>query len=313
MKGWLGFLLCFVGVSAGAASPEMEIAERIAARCGYAQIGYDAEGHVTGLLFRTAKAYSEPPEWLGEQVKEVETSVAKTDPQLTDADLPELRKLPHLKFLKLDGMSISGAGYWSLQEFQQLEYLGLHCIDRTEIAHLTDPSCVLVMNKLPRLRRFDYKHNFRLTGVPADQLQGTDRLEYLHLDNACCGPSVVPLILACPNLRRLELHRTTMTPADLERIVATNQRIADLRIRPLDERGLQPSHLALLTRLPALETLCFGGNYNEMAFDYDNDLVYLTQIKTLKNLTAPIRKKEDDSFRRLNEALGGIQIQYEYY
>jgi hypothetical protein len=310
----LPLFLLACSAPAGAGEPtEMEIAEQLAAKCGYAQIGHDEEGRVTGLLFRTGKAYWEPPEWFGKKVKEVVAEKDAKRPQLTDAELPLLGKLPNLKFLKLDGMLITGKGYWSLKELKQLEYLGLHAIDRKELGEKVDPTCILVANELPNLRRFDYKHNFRIRRVPADKLKGTQKIEYLHLDNAGSKSSIVPFILACPNLKRLELHRTGITPKDLAKIVAANKKLTDIRIRPQNDRGLQPSDLKLLTDLPALETLCFGGQYNRMTFDGDNDLAHISRIKTLKSIVAPAKKREYPVFQKWVESLKGVEVKFGYY
>jgi hypothetical protein len=310
----LPMLLLACSAPAGAGEPtEMEVAGQLAARCGYAQIGHDEEGRVTGLLFRTGKAYWEPPEWLGKKVREVVAEKDAKRPQLTDADLPMLGKLPNLKFLRLDGMLITGKGYWSLKELKQLEYLGLYAIDRKEMGDKVDPTCILVANELPNLRRFDYKHNFRIRRVPADKLKGTEKIEYLHLDNAGSRSSIVPFILACPNLKRLELHRTGIMPKDLAKIVAANKKLTDIRIRPQNDRGLQPSDLKLLTALPALETLCFGGQYNRMTFDGENDLAHISRIKTLKSIVAPARKREDPVFVKWVEGLKGVEVKFGYY
>jgi hypothetical protein len=305
----------FVGLAAAVAwaapaEDELALARTLAGKCGYAQIGTDADGHVAGLFLSNKKAYAETPEWLGEKVTEVSNKKA---PELTDADLPLLRKLPHLRFLKFQGQLVSGAGYAGLADLKQLEYLGLHSIDRKELGDKVDPTCILVANELPNLRRFDYKHNFRIRHAPAEKLKGTPKLEYLHLDNACCGPSVVPFILACPNLTRLELHRTAVTPDDLAKIVETNTKITDIRIRPRDARGLQPGHLKLVGKLPALETLCFGGNYNRMDFDYERDLAFLADMPTLKTIVAPVKKKDDPAFKTLVESCPKKEITFSYY
>ncbi|MFW5870807.1 MAG: hypothetical protein ACOCVL_03970, partial [Candidatus Sumerlaeota bacterium] len=250
---------------------------------------------------------------LGKEIKEIENKDKQDGEQLTDAGLPMLWKLPNLKYLKFDTMSITGKGYWSLKDLKQLEYLGLHAIDKVD-KEMQDPTCILVANELPNLRRFDYKHNFRMSGVPVEKLEGSEKMEYLHLDNACCGPSVVPFILACPNLNRLELHRTTITPENLEQIVKTNKKINDIRIRPANDQGLQPRHLELLQQLPALETLAFGANYNGMEFDYDSDLVYLTKIPTLKTIIAPVKKKDDPAFKKLTGAFPeDLNFRFGYY
>ena len=303
----------FVCATNAARPSEMEIAEKLAAKCGYAQIGHDGEGHVTGLQFVNRKAYVEQAEWLGEEVKEVVNEGGKDLPQLADADLSELFKLPHLRFLKLDNMMITGAGYRSLKDLKQLEYLGLHGIDRKELGDAVDPTCILVANELPNLRRFDYKHNFRMREVPVEKLRGNDRLEYLHLDNACCESSIMPFILGCPNLTRLELHRTGLTAHDLARIVNTNGKLTDIRIRPRDDRGLQPEDLALLKQLPALATLCFGGHYNQMDFDHENDLAHLREIGTMKTIVAPVKKKDDPVFATWVSTMEGVEIRFGYY
>ncbi len=305
--------MAVLGVALRAAEPtEMEIAEQLAAKCGYARIGHDAEGHVTGLQFVTRKAYVEEDEWLGWKVVEVVNKGGKDLPQLTDADLAHLHKLPHLTFLKMDGMMVSGQGYASLKALKQLEYLGLHTIDRKELGVKCDPTCLLVANELPNLRRFDYKHNFKMRNVPVDRLKGTDKLEYLHLDNACCESSVVPFILACPNLTRLELHRTGITAQDLANIVATNKKLTDIRIRPRDNKSVQPDDLALLKQLPALETLCFGGHYNKLKFT-TKDLEEIKASKTLKTIVAPVKKKDDPLFKAWADSLEGVEVSFSYY
>jgi hypothetical protein len=176
-----------------------------------------------------------------------------------------------------------------------------------------DPDCILVANQLPNLRRFDYKHNFRFNEVPAGKLKGTKKIEYLMLDNACCGSSVVPFITTCPNLNRLELHRTEITPNDLQNIVETNQKIQDIRIRPANNKGLQPEDLKRIQHLPALETLCFGGRYNEMDFDYEQDLAFLTQIPTLQKIVAPIKKQGDPEFLKLKAKCADLEFEFSYY
>jgi hypothetical protein len=311
--GWFAVIALAVTSLHAAEPTEMEVAEQLAAKCGYTQIGHDGEGHVTGLQFVNRKAYVEPPEWLGTKVKEVVNPNGKDLPQLTDADLPWLLKLPHLKFLKLDGMLITGRGYWSLAALTQLEYLGLHHIDRKELGDTLDPTCPLVANELPNLRRFDYKHNFRMRDVPVGKLRGSAKLEYLHLDNACCESSIVAFIIACPNLTRLELHRTGISSADLARVLQANPKITDIRIRPRDAKGLQPGDLKQLQALPELKNLCFGGHYNSMVFTYQDDLAPLTRISTLRTIVAPVKKVNDPVFLEWVKNCPSVDVKFQYY
>ncbi|MFP4379030.1 MAG: hypothetical protein ACLFUS_00895 [Candidatus Sumerlaeia bacterium] len=296
------------------AQSQMEIAEQLAAKCGFAQIGHDGKGKVTGLFLSHKNAYKEDAQWLGQLVKEIEGS--KDAPQITDADMPLLLKLPDLIYLKFQGQMVSGEGYQLCAQMRQLEYLGLHTVDSKELTEAgieKDPDCILLANQLPNLRRFDYKHNFRLSELPVDQLKGSDKMEYLMLDNALCESSVVPYILDCPKLNRLELHRTNITADDLRKIVATNTSIEDIRIRPQDDKKLQPADLKIIEDLPKLHTLCFGGNYNRMDFDYEKDLQFLTEMATLKTIVAPAHKKGADAFQKLEAAMSGISFRFGYY
>jgi len=50
-----------------------------------------------------------------------------------------------------------------------------------------------------------------------------------------------------------------------------------------------------------------------MDFDYDSDLAHLTQIKTLKIIVAPVRKKDGPVFKTWVEGCPGVKMTFGYY
>lgn len=212
-------------------------------------------------------------------------------PGLTDADLPDLLQLTSLRAIFLEKQALTAAGYARLAELPAIEDVRLHYMgDRFTFGFHKlppiEPGFVSFIDRLPPgLRQLELKHGFDVKGDggPAlAALKPRPRLEKLELDTCYATPAAVPFILGSPGLVDLQLHRTTMTDADLQKIFAALPRLRILELRPnrVKNDPITARTLRGLRNHAALERIYLSIDWGDMPFE--DGLDHLASIKSLK-------------------------------
>jgi hypothetical protein len=275
------FAVALVALVASAhAADQSALAERLAATADAATIEKDDSGRVVRLALSNHQQHRPGGD---------KAAVGK--PGLTDANLPDLLQLTSLRSLFLEKQALTAAGHARLAELPALEDLRLHYMgDRFTFGYHKlppiDPGFIAFIDRLPPgLRQLELKHGFDVKGDggPAlAALKPRPRLEKLELDTAYATPAAVPFILGSPALVDLQLHRTTMGDADIQKIFAALPRLRILELRP-ERNKADPITARTLRGLrdhPALERVYLSMNWGDLPFE--DGLDHLASIKTLK-------------------------------
>ena len=273
-------LVALVSLAPAHAADQAALAERLAATADAATVEKDDSGRVVRLALSNHQ-----------QHRPGNDKAVLGKPGLTDADLPDLLQLTSLRALFLEKQALTAAGHARLAELPALEDLRLHYMgDRfTYGSHKLpplDPGFISFIDRLPPgLRQLELKHGFDVKGDggPAlAALKPRPKLEKLELDTAYASPAAVPFILGSPALMDLQLHRTAMTDADLQRIFAALPRLRILELRP-NRSKTDPIGARTLRGLrdhPALERIYLSLDWGDLPFE--DGLDHLASIKTLK-------------------------------
>lgn len=274
------------------AADQAELAARIAATADASTVEKDDAGRVVRLALSNHQQHR--PGGSKEKLDK---------PGLADSDLPDLLQLTELRALFLEKQALTGEGHARLAELPKLEDLRIHYMgDRFTYGHHKlppiDPAFVSFIDRLPPgLRQLELKHGFDVKGDggPAlAALKPRPRLEKLELDTAYATPAAVPFILGSPGLVDLQLHRTTMGDADLQKIFAALPRLRILELRPNRNKAdpISARTLRGLRDHGALERIYLSIEWGELPFE--DGLDHLASIKSLKLISiAGIRPAVD--------------------
>jgi hypothetical protein len=214
-------------------------------------------------------------------------------PGVRDGDLKKLLELPKLQMLFLEHQPLTNAGYQVLAQLPELTDLRLHYInsklfrERAGYAYpLADAEAALVVNSLRRpLTVLELKHCFAVKDVSIDRFAPQPELIKLELDTTFAGPEAVEFILSARKVRNLQLHRTTMSDADLVRVLQGLPDLEILELRPVGPKTrtkepITAKTLRGLARHRHLRAIFLGIRWPGTA--YENGLQHLATLPTLE-------------------------------
>lgn len=290
-----------VGTVRAAGQPQEELAKQLGALAQASAYELDAAGNVVrfgvsnhGQFY---KDKSVPPK-----------------PGLQDADMPKLLAFPKLQGVFFETQPISDKGYEVLTQLPELTDVRFHYVnDRMTTGTVLSstprsPAFGLVVNRLQMpLKILEFKHLFSVKGTVINQLKPQPELEKLELDCDFCGSSAVPFICQSPKVRNLQLHRQTMTDADMQKIFAALPRLEVLVLRPTGRaKGGDPITGQTLRGLKVhqhLKWLWLGISWNHLT--YAGGLEYLASIPTLEyiNCDDPKLKPEFEELLKVRPDL----------
>jgi hypothetical protein len=193
---------------------------------------------------------------------------ANINQKLTDDDLVNLKKMPHLRSLDPGSQHISDAGLESLKGLTELEGLDLRW------NKVTAPGVVRLVKGLPKLQRLG------LSGVP---IRDNDLLELKVLTD----------------LRDLNLRATLITDKGLEHLKAFRK----LQRLSLMKTNITDAGLECLKTLASLEDLDL-----DKTPITDAGLKQLQGLSNLRRLQLHGTKVSDEGVRKLKEALPQLQV-----
>jgi Leucine-rich repeat (LRR) protein len=154
----------------------------------------------------------------------------------TDADLEQLRALPHVAYLYLEDAYLTDAGLTVVGELRQLQTLDLRftSIGDAGLAHL---------GRLQQLRSLNLT-NTKVTDVGLAHLKQLPQLERLRLGFTAVTDSGLKHLTPLARLQELDLSATQVTDAGLEHFVKLTQ----LQELTLSGAKVTPAGLTRLTK-----------------------------------------------------------------
>lgn len=236
---------------------------------------------------------------------------------LADGDLPDLLALTGLRALFLEKQALTAAGYARLAELPALEDLRIHypgdrfVFGGNGLAPL-DAGFAAFIDRLPAgLRHLELKHGFDVRGDGGRvlaALAARPRLEKLELDTVFATPAAVPFVLGSPRLVDLQLHRTSMGDADLQRLFTGLRHLRILEVRPVANAAdpVRAHSLRGLRDHPALERLYLSLAWGELVFE--GGLEHLVTIPTLRLLSVPALGREDPAVVAFHRARPDVSV-----
>lgn len=252
------------------AADQQQIAQTLTSGAGGSKVITDKQGDVTHLAISNHKSrWKENP---AERISEA-------------LFVENIVRLPQLEAVALERQGFSDAGYAVLGSLKQLRDVRLHYMGD---GCVTSKDAPLFINELPLpLEVLEIKHCFKVSGGCMEKLKPQPELKKLEIDNGYAGSDAVGFIVQSPKLENLQLHRTTMSDADLQRIFAACPELKVLLIRP----GNQKSHgekritgrsLRGLEQCRELESVVLGMEWKELP--WEECLQVLAGLPKLKQL-----------------------------
>ena len=289
------------------------LAERLGSLADAHTIETDAQGHVVRFAVSNHQVH-----------RPINDKTVLAQPGLTDDDLADLLQLRHLQAIFLEKQALSAAGYQQLTDLPALEDVRIHYpgdrfVNRHHGLDPIDASFATLVDRLPHtLRQLELKHGFDVQGEGGDVLAGLrplPQLRKLELDTAFATPGSVEFILGSPELEDLQLHRTTLSDADLQRVFAALPKLRILELRPVANSGPDPigAHsLRGLREHQNLQRLYLSIAWGELG--WEDGLEHLATIPTLTLLsvagTKPPVDPDGEAIRKLREALPDLSINF---
>lgn len=293
MKPWaVHFLLFSVVVAltpanpASAAGPvapdpaQRAVAERLIAASNSGRVLYDEHGNVVRLALGRI-----PPEEVAKG--------GKLARGVDDAMFADILQLPHLEGIFLEMQPLSDAGYALLGRLKKLKDVRIHYpIGADAPASYASPTPATdrfaqFLNELPGLHALQLKHIFTVPGDGMAGIKPQPELVHLELDTICAGPSAIPFLKSLPRLENLQLHRTSLSDAQLQDVARHWRTLQVLELKP--DRKLPPTNYITGRSLRALEPcrnlrfLVLGWDWKEMPFE--NGLDALTRMPSVRQLS----------------------------
>lgn len=268
-------------VAATAADPEQKAAaERLIAASDRGRAIYDDRGNVV----RLAIGRTPPDEFVAGR---------KLAPGVDDELFQEVLKLPYLEGIFIEMQPLSDAGYALLARLRSLRDVRIHHpIGRTAPAAFASATpatdrFALFLNELPGLRVLQLKHIFTVPGDAMTGINPQPELEHLELDTICAGPGALPFLTALPRLKNLQLHRTSLTDAQLRDVARHWRALEVLELKP-DRHEPRTNYitgrsLAALEPCLNLRVLQLGWDWKEMP--YTDGLDALVRLPGLRQVT----------------------------
>jgi hypothetical protein len=154
------------------------------------------------------------------QIKFFHTSLKRKD--FTGAGFAAWTEMPNLRRLTVAGCPFNDAGMAAVGKLTQLENFRTWHTYQTEAGntHLKSLTNLTSLHLGQRLRRYGGASNaLSLTDATLDVLAELKSVDTLHLAEARLTADALGRLRKLPKLKRLELDRVDLTPADAERLI----------------------------------------------------------------------------------------------
>jgi hypothetical protein len=175
----------------------------------------------------------------------------------------------------------------------------------------------LFINELPLpLEVLEIKHNFSIQGGCMEKLKPQPELKKLEIDTGYATSEAVGFIEKSPKLVNLQIHRTTMTDEDLQRVFAALPELEVLLVRPHRQKGegrITGRSLRGITACPKLRLIILGLQWGELP--YEGGLEALAALPKLEKVAfAPSDIEgfsiEHPALQKLHAVRPDIEIQF---
>lgn len=286
---------------AGEPKPEQQaVVEELAPLAVQYKAVYDEDGNVVKFAFSNHGAF-----WKDEE---------KEPPGgLDDETFKKILTFEKLEAIALEKQKISDESYASLAQLKGLRDVRLHYMDREAGA---TPDAPMFINKLPLpLEVLEIKHNFSIRGGCMAKLKALPELKKLEIDTGYAGRDAVGFIKGSPKLVNLQMHRTTMTDADLQEVFAALPDLEVLLVRPSGQKRIEDRitgrSLRGLENNKKLRLLILGLEWGELPYEGGLDiLATLPKLEKVDIRPSDIKNLsvDDPAIRRLHEARPDIEI-----
>jgi hypothetical protein len=298
-----------VVVHAAEATPaeQRAVAERFCAKAVMSKVVYDDAGNVIKLAVSNHAAF-----WPHKD---------KPVPPGIDNELfREVLKLTKLQAIFLEKQPLSDESYALLKQLKALQDVRLHYpagvrAKPAEAAPVpATADFALCINDLPGLKVLQLKHIFSVPGDGIAKLKPQSELEHAELDTICSGPSAVPFLKAATKLRNLQVHRTSMSDAQLQEVLAALPNLEVLELRPNNqpkEGFITGRSLRGLKHCPKLRVLHISLQWKELPWDGGLDvLATLPHLQQVVLAPSDLKELSVDSpqIRKLHEARPDLLI-----
>jgi Leucine-rich repeat (LRR) protein len=288
----------WLGITAHRARRQKEAVEAILALGGHVTYGYEVDE--LGLPRWEFDQQGRPqipdgppvPKWLrrafGDDYFVDVVDVALGGPDLTDADLVHLGKLPHLRRLLVDGRQLTGDGLHYLSGLTRLETLRVWPTNDAGSEHLKG---------LTSLKVLDFSGS-EITDAGLERLSRLTNLESLTFNASRITENGLRHLQHLANLRTLKIDNR-VNDAGLEHLAGLT-RLESLSFQgpEITDAGMQ--HLRRLTHLQRL-------TFHAPAVS-DSALTPLEELACLDSLTFNSLWVTDKGLERLEKALPNTQI-----
>jgi hypothetical protein len=226
-----------------------------------------------------------------------------------------IAQLPHLEAIGIEKQLIGDDAYALLTRHTKLRDVRLHYLLRDGGATKDAP---LFINHLPLpLAVLEIKHCFSIRGGCMDKLKAQPELRKLEIDTGYAGPEAVGFIVKSPKLVNLQIHRTTMTDPDLQKIFKACGELEILLIRPHQQRRrpdrITGRSLRGLVNCPKLRMIVLGIEWGELP--WEDGLEVLSKLPKLRQVDFAINDIKDfsldhPSVQRLHRARPDLLLRH---
>lgn len=300
---WMGILAAADLLPSPPAEQQGIFAE-LAAKTYLAKQAVDAEGNLV---------------WVGFNHMEIYAKENPGAPGLGDDDLASIRHFHRLRGITLQGQPLSDAGYAILADFPELEVAGLPNPAKSpgrpkDQPQLCSRDFIRPLDACRKLKVLDLTHTFALDRIPIDELQGFPELRFLSVDVGASDARLLAFLARCPRITNLRLHRTTLTNADLEKLLALLPELQSIEIKPDDrlpiDRRINHRALAALAEHPTLE-VCAWSHRGALPMPWDDGLEHVLQARRWRGFSIPLEGEgapQAEDLERLRREFPELQI-----
>ncbi len=277
----------------GTPEKQADRAKLIASKVQRSDVWTDDDGNVTGLILINHQALTD--------------SVGKR-PGVDDSDLLGLERFSRLTALNLEAQRVTEKGLAVLKRFPAMKQVGFHYMNKAWKGTDTsiDPNFITVIDGMRDLEILEIKHNFRVKSIAIDKLKGPfPKVWRLVLDTPVTAEQTLHLASLCPNVTDLQLHRSSLTPRQLEKLGTLLPKLKVLWWKP--RKALLPGHLAALKKFPKLEIF---SPQTQTQLQYEGGWNHLLDVPSLKRLETwcPTVGENGEAFKRLKAKRPALEI-----
>jgi len=272
---FLIFTMTTFPLSAGELSPEAQqkLARGLGDKVQRFEMWTDKTGNVTGLVLINHQALTKEK---GEK------------PGVNDDDLAALTEFPKLSAITIESQPVTEAGLQVLKQFPDMKQVGFHYMQKARATFASDlklpeisPDFISVIDGMNDLEILEIKHNFKVDKINIERLEGPfPKVWRLVIDTPVNAKQTMHLIRLCPNVRDLQLHRTSVAPKQVTEIGKRLPKLEVLWFKP--KGGLKPEHLTALSTFKNLRI--YSPQHFSNAVPYERGWDALTHLPNLQRL-----------------------------